>query len=149
MGCRDIKKGKKAQEEISKTLKDSTKLHLFSLDLGDFESIENFVSEVKKLNLDLHVIINNAGVMATPQRKTKDGFEYQFGINHYGHFKLNLLLIPLMYSTAKKEKDYEGRIVCLSSSLHSGGTGKINFDDIHWEKEGSYGKIEQKFFINH
>jgi WW domain-containing oxidoreductase len=135
MAARDVEKGKLAKEEIEKETNE--KVHLIPLDLGEFSTIETFVDDFKKLNLPLHILINNAGVMATPQRKTKDGFEYQFGINHYGHFKLTMELLPMMVETAKKG-DFEGRIVVLSSMAHKSGTQKINFDDIHWTKPGSY-----------
>lgn len=42
------------------------------------------------------VLLNNAGVMACPEAKTKDGFEYQLGVNHFGHFVLTAGLLPLM-----------------------------------------------------
>jgi len=70
--------------------------------------------------------------MATPKWKTKDGFEYQFGINHLGHFKLTVLLLPIM------KKSGGGRIVCLSSEAHRfSSTGSLDWNDIHAEK--SYG----------
>eukprot|EP01080_Neovahlkampfia_damariscottae_P002382 gene2382-2847_t len=137
MAARNQEKAKSAKEELEKQIKNPKNLHLIELDLGDFKSIENFISEFKKLNLPLHILINNAGVMATPQQKTKDGFEYQLGINHYGHYKLTMGLLPIMVETSKKEKDFEGRIVCLSSAAHT--MGKFDFDNLHWEKEGTYG----------
>jgi NAD(P)-dependent dehydrogenase (short-subunit alcohol dehydrogenase family) len=70
----------------------------------------------------------------TPHQKTTDGFEYQIGINHMGHFRLTMLLLPIM----KKTKG-ERRIVVLSSSAHKMGSLKINFDDFHSEK--SYSRI--------
>jgi NAD(P)-dependent dehydrogenase (short-subunit alcohol dehydrogenase family) len=73
--------------------------------------------------------------MAIPYRKTADGFEMQFGVNHLGHFALTALLWPGI-STRK-----EARIVNVSSAAHR--FGKIRFRDIHWEsrysKWGAYG----------
>ena len=64
------------------------------------------------------VLMNNAGVMAIPQRQeTVDGFERQFGVNHLGHFALTGLLLPLL----KKAKD-GARVIALSSTAHLGGT---------------------------
>ena len=42
------------------------------------------------------MLVNNAGVMATPQMSTTDGFEYQLGVNHLGHYTLTNLLLPLL-----------------------------------------------------
>ena len=70
--------------------------------------------------------------MATPKQKTTDGFEYQSGINHLGHFKLTMLLLPIMKET---EEEGEKRIVVVSSRAHVRATnGKIDFDDFNWEK---------------
>jgi retinol dehydrogenase 12 len=124
-------------KEIQDTNKDA-KVSGFPLDLGDASSIDDFVDSFLKLNTPLHILINNAGVMATKDRKvTKDNFEYQFGINHLGHFRLTMKLLPLMVKTSKDE-NCECRIVNLSSSAHTMGTKKINFDDIHFEKKGAY-----------
>jgi NAD(P)-dependent dehydrogenase (short-subunit alcohol dehydrogenase family) len=129
MACRDQKKTKEAEDEIKKEFKDA-KITSIPLDLGSYDSIDKFVEEFQKLKLSIDILINNAGVMATPQWKTKDGNEYQFGINHLGHFRLTNLLLPFF------SKD-GGRIVALSSSAHKMGTQKINFDDIMTEKSYS------------
>lgn len=76
IAARDQKKSEDAKKEILEKHKNS-KVDVIGLDLGDSSSIDNFVTEFEKLNLPLHLLINNAGVMMTPQRKTKDGFEYQ------------------------------------------------------------------------
>jgi NAD(P)-dependent dehydrogenase (short-subunit alcohol dehydrogenase family) len=143
LACRTVTKGEETKLELVKENEKLTNIVVLPLDLGDLASIDNFVSEFKKLDVPLHILVNNAGVMATPQQKTTDGFEYQFGINHYGHFKLTLGLLPFLAETSKKENS-EGRIVCLSSSAHKVGTGVINFEDLHAQKEGTYGK-KKKF----
>jgi NAD(P)-dependent dehydrogenase (short-subunit alcohol dehydrogenase family) len=103
------------------------------LDLGDSKSIDNFVAEFAKLGLPLHILINNAGVMGLPERKlTKDGFEWQNGINHIGHFRLTLKLLQNMIPV-----DGEKRIVCLSSTAHTMCNG-LDFDNYHYEKPGTY-----------
>jgi len=74
--------------------------------------------------------------MATPYRKTTDGFEYQIGINHFGHFLLTTLLLDLIKASAP------AKVVVVSSQAHL--HGKLNFDDIHSEKNysswGAYGQ---------
>jgi NAD(P)-dependent dehydrogenase (short-subunit alcohol dehydrogenase family) len=76
-------------------------------------------------------LVNNAGMMATPASKTKDGFETQFGVNHLGHFLLTELLLDTLKASAPS------RIVCVSSVAHAemnGVKGEIVFDDLHFDK---------------
>jgi NAD(P)-dependent dehydrogenase (short-subunit alcohol dehydrogenase family) len=125
-----------AIKEIQQQVKEA-KITGFPLDLADFESIDSFVSNVEKLKVPIHFLVNNAGVMATPKRTTKQGHEYQFGINHIGHFRLTMKLLPILISSVSEKEP--GRIVHLSSAGHQIGTKKINFEDINWENEGAYG----------
>ena len=74
---------------------------------------------------DLDVLVNNAGVMAVPEQRTKDGFEMQIGTNHLGHFALTNLLLPQITD----------RVVTVSSGAHR--IGSIRLDDLNWE-HGSY-----------
>jgi len=82
------------------------------LDLADLESIKKFASSITH---DFNVLILNAGVMATPLMKTKDGFELQMGTNHLGHFALAGLL----------RKQIRDRVISVSSQAHRFG----NFGD--------------------
>jgi len=82
-------------------------------DLGSFESIRKFVVEWKKLNLPLHCLINNAGVIMDSYSTTKEGWEIQFGTNHMGHFLLTTLLLDDLIKT-------KGRVVTVSSVAHKG-----------------------------
>jgi NAD(P)-dependent dehydrogenase (short-subunit alcohol dehydrogenase family) len=83
----------------------------------------------------LDLLINNAGLMAIPYQRTREGFEMQFGVNHLGHFALTASLWPLIRKTRGS------RIVNVSSAAHH--FGKIRFQDIHWESSynrwGAYG----------
>jgi NAD(P)-dependent dehydrogenase (short-subunit alcohol dehydrogenase family) len=65
-------------------------------DLGDLDSIRTFAESYLAGHDALHVLINNAGVMACPFGHTTDGFETQFGTNHLGHFLLTALLYPAL-----------------------------------------------------
>src|SRR3954453_18913717 len=69
----------------------------------------------------LDVLVNNAGVMAVPERRTQEGFELQFGTNHLGHFALTNLLLPQI----------QDRVVTVSSGAHR--MGKINLEDLNWD----------------
>jgi hypothetical protein len=125
---RDLVKLKKVEKEIKFESKNS-KVNSIQLDLGDKESISNFVSTFKSMNLDLNILILNAGVLFETVVKTMDGFEAQIGINHLGHHRLTMQLLPLMKKTRG-----EKRIVVVSSSLHL-QAGKLRFDDIEMTKE--------------
>ncbi len=125
------------------------KVEYLLLDLGSLASVREFAKKFKEKNLPLHCLINNAGnvlilqqiimslgVMNCPKWKTTDGFEYQFGVNHLGHFLLtNLLLDDLKKSAPSK-------VINVSSSLHQRGNtmpmltcvGIIHFDDLAAEK---------------
>jgi NAD(P)-dependent dehydrogenase (short-subunit alcohol dehydrogenase family) len=91
------------------------------LDLADLASVRAFVESWEG---DVDVLINNAGVMAPPEGRTKDGFETQIGTNHLGHFALTNLLLPRI----------RDRVVTVSSTAHR--MGRIDLDDLNWERRG-------------
>ena len=90
-----------------------------SLDLADLASVRAFAEEWEG---PVDVLVNNAGVMATPERRTKDGFELQIGTNHLGPFALTNLLLPHVTD----------RVVTVSSGAHRAGS--IRLDDLNWER---------------
>lgn len=92
--------------------------HVEKLDLADLASVRAFAERVG----DFDVLINNAGLMAVPERRTADGFEMQMGTNHLGHFALTGLLLP-------KVSD---RVVTLSSFMHQ--FGRIDLGDLNWDR---------------
>jgi len=89
------------------------------LDLADLASVRSF-ADATTGTVDL--LVDNAGVMATPLQRTVDGFELQIGTNHLGHFALTNLLLPLLAD----------RVVVVSSELHR--SGKVDLDDLNWER---------------
>jgi NAD(P)-dependent dehydrogenase (short-subunit alcohol dehydrogenase family) len=74
----------------------------------------------------LHVLINNAGVMAPPERKTREGWDTQFAVNHLGHFALTLALHHALTAAGR------ARLVVVSSSSHQ--VSPVVFDDIHFDR---------------
>ena len=92
------------------------------LDLADTTSIRAAADSVRSTTDGLDAIVNNAGIMQTPQQKTADGFEMQFGTNHLGHFLLNSLLFDLVATRS-------GRIVPVASIAHQ-PPAKLHFDDM-------------------
>lgn len=99
------------------------------LDLADTRSIAQFVTEFKAQFSSLHVLICNAGVLATPQEETVDGFDLQMGINHFGHFYLTQLLLPLLRSTSQQSTE-KPRVIVVSSAAHT--RGNIVLDDLNY-----------------
>lgn len=106
------------------------------LDLASLDSIASAAAELSDRFDRIDLLINNAGVMATPRSKTADGFEMQFGTNHLGHFALTGLLLPTLLATAG------ARVVNISSLAHR--MGRIHFDDLQSEQKysawGAYGQ---------
>lgn len=129
LGVRDTAKGQAALSDILKP----GHVELLKMDLNSLESVRAAAEEFKTKSNTLNILINNAGVMATPEGKTADGFETQFGTNHLAHF----LLFQLLKSTliASSAPGFSSRVVCLSSSGHRGAG--IQFDNYNFEK-GDY-----------
>jgi NAD(P)-dependent dehydrogenase (short-subunit alcohol dehydrogenase family) len=112
IACRSVAAGEAAAEEAKRSVNGSGgSLRVSALDLADFASIRAF-AEREDAPIDL--LINNAGVMATPLGWTAQGHEMQMGTNHLGHFLLTTLLLPKLTLRA--------RVVNLSSKLHTSGT---------------------------
>jgi len=128
LACRSEPLGREAVSNIKKELGSDTPVELMSLDLTSLQSIREFSKSFHDRNLGLHFLVNNAGVMACPAAKTKDGFELQFGTNHLGHFLLTNLLLPDL------KKSAPSRIVNLSSLASERSNAKIHWDDLQLEK---------------
>jgi NAD(P)-dependent dehydrogenase (short-subunit alcohol dehydrogenase family) len=125
LACRSIEKATAAATQISPACPHAA-VDVIGLDLASLESERNFARSFNATHRNLHVLCNNAGVMALPHRRTADGFEMQFGTNHLGHFALTgLLLEPLLRTEG-------ARVVMVSSSAH--WMGRIQFDDLQWER---------------
>ena len=123
--ARNIEKGEAAARNV-RTKYPQAQITVMQLDLADLKSVRNFVQAFLAKYKQLDILINNAGVMALPKRKTADGFEMQFGTNHLGHFALTGLLLPILKATPN------ARVVTVSSGVHT--SGDIHFDDLQWEK---------------
>lgn len=100
------------------------RLETITLDLGSLESIRAATSRARQRFGKIDILINNAGVMATPFTHTADGFEMQLGTNHLGHFALTAELMPLI------EQGSARRIVNLSSRGHH--FAPVDFEDPHF-----------------
>jgi NAD(P)-dependent dehydrogenase (short-subunit alcohol dehydrogenase family) len=129
LAVRDHAKGTWAQGLIADQT--GTAVSLGRLDLADLASVREFSDSWSASHTGgLDLLINNAGVMATPHRKTTDGFELQFGTNHLGHFALTGLLLPALVARPRS------RVVSVSSMAHrmSGGLDLDYLMDGHRHK---------------
>ena len=92
IACRRLTAGEEAAKEINETAGVTGKVSAMTLDLASLESVRTFAKEFNGKYEKLEVLCANAGVMNTPNTKTVDGFDMQFGTNHLGHFLLVDLL---------------------------------------------------------
>ena len=102
-------------------------IRLRPMDLADLVSVENFAADVAGDHDKIHLLINNAGIMACPETRIGDGWESQFATNHIGHFVLTNELTPYLKNAGG------ARVVCLSSTAHR--ISPIRWDDPHFRKE--------------
>lgn len=128
MACRNKQRAQSALKEIQSQVPDTT-IDLMTLDLASLASIKSFANEFKNKYNRLDVLMNNAGLMAIPQKQTADGFEMQLGTNHLGHFALTGELIETLMQTPAS------RIVSVTSL--AANTGRINFKDLMSKKRYS------------
>ncbi|CAH1757429.1 14547_t:CDS:2 [Entrophospora sp. SA101] len=121
---RSIERGTAAVEKIKQETKNQ-KVEFLQLDLQSLKSVKECAESFLARKLPLHVLINNAGIMATKFSLTVDGIQDQFGTNHVGHFYLTKLLLPTIEASAPS------RIVNVSSIGHKLAKNGIEFDKIN------------------
>jgi NAD(P)-dependent dehydrogenase (short-subunit alcohol dehydrogenase family) len=109
LACRSPERARPVLDEIKQQTKSDT-VELVELDLASFASIRRAAATLLARDLPLHVLINNAGVVA--RGLTADGFELVFGVNHLGHFLLTNLLLERLRASAP------ARVVTVSSQAH-------------------------------
>ncbi|KAI7220414.1 NAD(P)-binding protein [Hortaea werneckii] len=132
--ARDVPKLQKVIDDIvnKSESKGLQRPEALELHLDELASVRKAAEDFKKRSSQLNMLINNAGVMACPPSKTKDGLELQIGTNHFAHFLLFQLLKPLLIQSAK-ESGTTSRVINLSSAGHR--FGGVKLDDINLEKD--------------
>lgn len=140
IASRDRAKGAEAAAAITATFP-SARVEAAQLDLADLASIRAFADRTRAGNDHVDLLVNNAGVMAAPYRKTADGFELQLGTNHLGHFALTGLLLPLLRDRP------DARVVTVSSNSHK--RGQMHFEDLQGNRRYSrWGAYSQSKLAN-
>jgi NAD(P)-dependent dehydrogenase (short-subunit alcohol dehydrogenase family) len=122
---RNLEKGAAIAADICATTGNQA-VSVVALDLADFASIRRCTAEFLATDRPLHLLINNAAIMACPLTRTAQGYEAQFATNHLGHFLFTCRLISALKAGAPS------RVVCLSSIGHR--LSPVVFDDIHFER---------------
>lgn len=122
LAVRDIDAGHRVAQEITRT-RPGAVVHVAPLDLLEIDSVDRFADTWSG---PLHLLINNAGVMMTPELRTRRGWELQFATNHLGHFALAHRLHGALTAAGN------ARIVSVSSSGH--GMSDIVYEDLFFER---------------
>ena len=126
LACRNQAKGETAAEAIRRE-EPLGSVQVMALDLASLASVRAFAGAFSRACDRLDLLINNAGLMALPERaETADGFEMQFGTNHLGHFALTGLLIALLVKTPGS------RVVNVSSGAHR--AGRMKWADLQFQQ---------------
>lgn len=125
---RNEQKSNKAIEDLKGQFGSTAKVSFIKMDLAELASVRNAAKEVIATIARIDALICNAAIAQVPTQKfTKDGFESQLGVNHYGHF----LLCGLLYEKVEESK---GRIVVVGSEGYKMGLKTMQFDDMNWDK---------------
>lgn len=143
MACRSEERAREAMEDILLDLKtkeggsehDLTalkspvdRLLFLKCDVSNYDSVRDAVKTFEAMNMPLHVLINNAGIMMGTRTTNNVGHELTMSANHLGHFLLTNLLLP------KLQKEKDARVVVLTSSTYALARNGIDLDDLNCEK---------------
>jgi NAD(P)-dependent dehydrogenase (short-subunit alcohol dehydrogenase family) len=128
LACRDREKAEDARQRILGSAPDAA-LAILDLDLADLDTVARAAGQFAGAHERLDLLVNNAGLMAIPHRRTVQGFEMQLGVNHLAAFALTGRLADRLLAA-------EGsRVVAVSSQGHR--PGRIRFDDLQLERRYS------------
>ena len=125
---RNTKKSEDVISTLKKELGEKIDVSFILMDLAEQSSVRKAAAEVLEKVTRIDALMCNGAIAQVPSQKlTVDGFESQLGVNHYGHFTLQGLLLPLI----EKSK---GRVVVVGSEGYKMGMKTIKFDDMNWDK---------------
>ncbi len=141
LAVRDVDKGLQAAARMTEGRAGSVPgtVTVQQLDLSSLDSVRTAAAELRQMHPQIDLLVNNAGVMYTPRRTTRDGFELQFATNHLGPFAFTGLLLESLLPVPGS------RVVTVSSTGHR-IRAAIHFDDLQWERSysrmGAYGQAK-------
>ncbi|MBA3537152.1 MAG: SDR family oxidoreductase [Tatlockia sp.] len=121
MVCRNLKKGKKAVEEI-RAASHSNSVELLIADLSSQKDVQLLAKQIYERYKELHVLINNAAVVLSKKKLSIDNIEMTLATNYLGPFFLTELLLDLL------QKSAPSRIINISSGIHK--WAKLDLDDL-------------------
>ena len=140
LACRSVERGETAAVEVRKRSGNDNVVFV-QLDLASLDSVRKFSTKILEEEPQIDILINNAGVMALPERRlTKDGFEMQFGTNHLGHFLLTNLLLDRIKEAPS------ARIVNVGALLYKLHK-EYNFDGINSKDPSRFSGITNRAYI--
>ncbi|GAA3184684.1 SDR family NAD(P)-dependent oxidoreductase [Blastococcus jejuensis] len=116
MAARDQEKARTAEEQIRARTPQAS-VEVVPLDLGSLASVTDAADKIRAGHEAVDILVNNAGVMAMPERRTVDGFEMQFGVDHLGHFAFTAHLLPALLQADR------ARVVTVTSVARFRGRG--------------------------
>lgn len=125
MAARDQDKARAAEEQV-RARNPEASVEVVPLDLGSLVSVRKAAVQILEAREQIELLVNNAGVMAMPERRTVDGFEMQFGVDHLGHFALTAHLLPALLAADR------ARVVTVTSVARFRGRG-LNKKNPHLE----------------
>ncbi len=116
----------RSPEKARAALASIDRVELETMDLADAASVDAFAGRFMSSGRPLHLLVNNAGIMAIPFAKNARGFELQFATNHLGHFQLTARVWPALV------KARGARVVALTSRGHM--RASVDLDDPSFER---------------
>ena len=114
MAARNQEKAVEARKAIV-AAQPNADIEIVQLDLASLDSVRDAAARILARHQRVDILMNNAGLMAMPERRTEDGFEMQFGVNHLGHWVLTARLMPALLRPDR------GRVVTVTSTAHHYG----------------------------
>ena len=131
--------GGRSQEKVSQAIYQMNEsagrkldLHFLKMDLNDLKSVKAAARNFQQMEKRLDILINNAGIMATPFALTGDGYESQWQVNYLAPFVLTASLLPLLLASAAETQTRERvRVVNLSSDLTMMGPRTMQLQDVN------------------